>query len=206
MNPEDNKVVQTENVSTGNDKKPANKLPLIIAGVLALLFLTLIALVVMLLTKDNPVESDSKNNDNSLQSTNDSSSQGKSAKKVVSTHQTDDEKLEILMYEPRQTATNTTIDFGVRNKCDGCTNSSGIFSVVYGFDNKTDSYLLDDNAGKKFSTITDEDGNVLATPTCNDQVKYNEVAQCFVAFSKVPAGSTVSWVFGKTRISGIKVE
>ena len=125
---------------------------------------------------------------------------------MVRTYASADDKLDILIYEPRQTGTNTTIDFGIRNKCAGCRDTVYTGSVLSSFDSRTSSYLLDENAGKKYSTITDQDDKVLASPSCSKWLKSDETLDCFVAFSKVPSGTTVSWVFGSTRIDNIKIK
>ncbi|MCA9339775.1 MAG: hypothetical protein KDA17_02585, partial [Candidatus Saccharibacteria bacterium] len=127
-------------------------------------------------------------------------------KKVLLTVPAKIDKLEYVIYEPKQNANNTTIFFSVRNKCSGCEESTYSGDATTYFDSKTDSYLLDENAGKKYATIKDQDDNVLATPSCGGWIKYQQSKECFVAFAKVPSGTTVSWVFGSNRIDGIKIK
>jgi hypothetical protein len=116
------------------------------------------------------------------------------------------EKLEYVIYEPKQNASNTTINFGVRNKCAGCEDDVYTGTATSGFDSRTGSYLVDDSAGKKYTVIKDEDDNVLASTSCTGSIGKNEVIDCFVSFKQVPSGSMVSWVFGKTRIDDIKIK
>ncbi len=195
---------QTQPQTTVQPHKASNKNLLIgVAAAVGVLLLILIALLAMLLTKSKTdTASNSTNSSQSSQATQSDSPKREIALTVPSS----DEKLEYVIYKPKQNATNTTINFGVRNKCAGCSDTSSAYSVTYNFDSRTNSYLLDENMGKKYSTIKDEDDKVLASPTCSGSVKSGDTIDCFVAFSKVPSGSTVSWVFSNTRIDGIKVE
>ncbi len=169
---------------------------------LGLLLVTLAVLLTVLLMKKSDSSEGTKESSQSTQT----SSNNSSKKEVLLTVPSSNEKLEYVIYKPKQNATNTTINFGVRNKCAGCSDTSSTYSVTYNFDSKENSYLLDENMGKKYSTIKDEDENVLASPTCSGNIKSGDTIDCFVAFSKVPSGSTVSWVFSNARIDGIKVE
>lgn len=187
-------------------KKPAStkKLLLIGGAILGVLLIGVIILLVLVLNR--PSSSDKSTTSDTSQSTDSTSSSTATKKKVLLTLDTSNDKLQLIIYKPTQTATNTTINFSVKNTCAGCSDSTYSGRVTSGFDSKSGSYLVDDTAGKKYNTITDEDDDVLATTTCGSYIKYNETADCFVSFSKVPSGTTVSWVFGSTRIDGIKVE
>ncbi|MCA9336275.1 hypothetical protein KC955_00215 [Candidatus Saccharibacteria bacterium] len=189
-------------VPTPTDNK---KLIIGIAAGLGILVLVLIALVVALLGKKPDTQSGTTDSNPSTSQTSNSSS-STPEKKVLLTVPAKIDKLEYVIYEPKQNANNTTIFFSVRNKCSGCEESTYSGDATTYFDSKTDSYLLDENAGKKYATIKDQDDNVLATPSCGGWIKYQQSKECFVAFAKVPSGTTVSWVFGSNRIDGIKIK
>ena len=200
---------QTTNTSLNKTLFENKKALGIIGAALGLLFLVLIILVVMLLNKNNDTDGTAQNDttNSSQQASGNSDAQNSSGdREVLVRAPTSNDKLEYVIYKPKQNAANTTIYFAVENVCEGCEDSVGAYNVVSSFDSKSNSYLLDDNNGKKYSPITDEDGDVLATPSCSEWLKFGEKQECFVAFAKVPSGSTVSWVFGKTRIENIKVE
>lgn len=189
-------------VPTSTDNK---KLIISIAAGLGILVLVLIALVVALLGKKPDTQSGTTDSNPSASQTSNSSS-STPEKKVLLTVPAKIDKLEYVIYEPKQNANNTTIFFSVRNKCSGCEDSTYSGDATTYFDSRTDSYLLDENAGKKYATIKDQDDKVLATPSCGGWIKYQQSKECFVAFAKVPSGTTVSWVFGSNRIDGIKIK
>jgi len=194
-----------EHKQTGSNKR----LIAIVGSILGLLLLVLIALVIMLMTNEDNAKTDSSSDtDQSAQQEDVDSDEAKtsSSREVLMRVPTTDPKLEYVIFKPQQNGANTTIYFAVENVCEGCDSSTSAFNAVNGFDNRTGSYLVDDNNGKKYSTIKDQDDKVLATTNCSHMVKYGERVECFVAFTKVPSGSTVSWVFGGNRIDNIKVE
>lgn len=206
-------TLQPASVPSSSITSPDSSQKKLLYGVLAgvgLLLLVLIVLLALLMGKkdSNTTNSGTRSGTSaSQQSTSTNSSDSTTAtKKIILTVPTENDKLEYVIYEPRQTATNTTINFGIRNKCSGCEESTYSGDATTYFDSSTDSYLLDENAGKKYATIKDQDDNVLATPSCGGWIKYQQSKECFVAFSKVPSGTTVSWVFGKVRIDGIKIQ
>lgn len=206
-------TLQPASVPSSSITSPDSSQKKLLYGVLAgvgLLLLVLIVLLALLMGKkdSNTTNSGTRSGTSaSQQSTSTNSSDSTTAtKKIILTVPTENDKLEYVIYEPRQTATNTTIDFGIRNKCNNCAQDVYTGNTTSYFDSRTQSYLLDETAGKKYSTITDIDNKVLATPSCTQSLQYNEVQNCFVAFSKVPSGTTVSWVFGKVRIDGIKIQ
>lgn len=182
-----------------------------IAAGLGILLLLLIALVAALLNKKTDTQDAATTTQSSTASDQNggsnagASSSATSSKKVIMTLATKNPKLEYVIYEPKQNANNTTLFFGVRNICSGCEDGASVSEVTASFDSKN-SYLLDESAGKKYGTITDQDGKALATPSCYGWIKYQEVRECFVAFAKVPSGTTVSWVFGSTRIDSIAIK
>lgn len=197
--------------TTQPSSSPDNKrLVMIVGAVVGALLLVLIVLAIMLLSRDDKADTTDNTGTTTEQqqdSSNDNSTaQQGSSREVLMTLPTSDDKLEYIIYKPQQNSANTTLHFAVRNTCEGCSDSTPIWDVVSQFDSQRNSYLIDDNNGRKYSTITDEDSRVLATPRCNAHLKYDEKQECFVAFSKVPSGSTVSWVFGNNRIDNIKVE
>lgn len=205
--PNESPINPSEPAPTGTPPQPASsnkKLLAIVGGVIGLLLVVLIVLVVALLNKNDTNDNNSTTTDSTQRS--DSGDATNAERSVVLRAPTSDDKLEYIIYKPEQNASNTTIRFAVRNTCEGCSDTTGIYSVVSSFSNRNNSYLIDDNNGRKYSIITDEDNRPLATPTCNAHLKYDETQECFAAFSKVPSGSTVSWVFGSVRIDGIKVE
>lgn len=175
----------------------------VLAGIAALLLILIVLLAMLLAKKDDSAPATDA--DTSTQSSKSASKQ-ESNKDIMLVVASSDEKLEYVVYKPKQNPSNTTINFGVRSACEGCDNAINVYEATNGFNNKTTSYLIDDNLGKKYSTIKDEDGEVLATPNCYGSIKKGETLSCFVSFTKVPSGSTVSWVFGKNRIDGIKIQ
>jgi len=184
----------------------SNKKLYIIFGAIFGLMLVLIGLMaVMLMSKSEPSTSNSNATSQQANDT-DSTTKNDSGRKVLLRAPTSNPKLEYVIYEPQQNGSNTTIYFAVENVCSGCSESTYTGVVTTSFSNKTNSYLVDDSNGKKYSIITDEDGETLASPGCAKLIKFGEKAECFASFTKVPSGSTVSWVFGSTRIDNIKVE
>ena len=182
----------------------SNKKLYIIFGAIFGLMLVLIGLMaVMLMSKSEPSTS---NNSSQQEDTSGSTAKNDSGRKVLLRAPTSNPKLEYVIYEPQQNGANTTIHFAVENICSGCSDSTGTYMVTSNFDNKSNSFLVDDSNGKKYSLITDQDGEELATPNCGKLIKFGEKAECFASFTKVPSGSTVSWVFGSARIDNIKVE
>ncbi|MFZ1484174.1 MAG: hypothetical protein WAS36_04140, partial [Candidatus Saccharimonadales bacterium] len=151
-------------------------------------------------------EPSTSNNSSQQEDTSGSTAKNDSGRKVLLRAPTSNPKLEYVIYEPQQNGANTTIYFAVENICSGCSESTYTGAVTTSFSNRTNSYLVDDSNGKKYSIITDEDGETLASPGCAKLIKFGEKAECFASFSKVPSGSTVSWVFGSTRIDNIAVE
>lgn len=193
--------------SSASQSKRSSKLPWIVAAIMGALLLILIMLVIALLAKKNDSASTqtSSSNTSSSQSAADNSSSQSSNDTIVARQQLN-EKVELVVFAPKQNATNTTVNFELRNTCAGCSKRVYAANEMQYYNSKSRSFLLDDANGKKYSTILDQDDRVLSTPSCNDTLEGDEVSRCFVAFTKVPAGSTVSWVFGPTRIDNIKVE
>ena len=212
--PRSNQAVSTNGVDNPQPVAPtapanksgvaSKKILMIVGGIVGLLLIVLIVLVIALLGKDD----DSNGSNSSLSSEQTSSEQAETdgEREVLKRVPTSNDKLEYVIYKPVQNASNTTLYFAVENVCDGCEDRTGTYQAVSGFSSDDNSYLIDDNNGKKYSTITDQDDDVLATPSCGAHLEAGEKSECFVAFSKVPSGSTVSWVFGGTRIDNIKVE
>lgn len=209
--PLDGQYPQNASQSNLENKQPVNnkKLISIVGSVLGLLLLALIVLVVMLITKEDSAQTDTSDevgqSAQQADETPDETSAGSDREVLMRLPATND-KLGYIIYKPQQNAANTTIYFAVENLCEGCESSTSTWSATNGFNNRTGSFLVDDNNGKKYSTIKDQDDRVLATTNCNKSLKHGEKVDCFVSFSKVPSGSTVSWVFGSNRIDNIKVD
>lgn len=192
-----------------NASKPKNsnkKIFAIFAALIAVLVIALIALMVMLFSKDDDTAKSGESSSSAQTSEEETSEAESGSRAVLKRVPTANEKLEYVIYEPEQNANNTTLFFAIENVCEGCSDSETTYYAVSDFADDDDSYLLDDNNGKKYSPITDQDGEVLATPSCGGSLDPGSKQECFVAFSKVPSGSTVSWVFGDTRIDGIKIQ
>lgn len=179
------------------------KLYIILAAVFALMMVLIVLLAVLLLNKSDTSTSTNTSQDTS---SNESTTNGQPSRTVALTVPTSDSKLQYVIYEPQQNGANTTIYFAVENICSGCSESTPTYIVTSEFSNKAKSFLVDDSNGKKYSLVTDEDGNELATPRCGSMLKFGDKSECFASFTKVPSGSTVSWVFGSNRIDNIKVE
>lgn len=204
---QDNNLPNESNTTTPPvPAKPSNKkLFLVVGAVLGALLLTLIVLIAVLISKSGSSETTSESEQSAVA---DKGSEAKSStgREVLLRAPTSDPKLEYVIYKPVQNGANTTIYFAVENICSGCSDSTGSYMVTSNFSNKSSSFLVDDTNGKKYSLITDEDGEELATPSCGRQLKFGEKSECFASFTKVPSGSTVSWVFGNARIEKIIVE
>ena len=185
-------------------KSSSKKALIVIGAVLSALLLTLIVLVIVLLSKsdstDNSVPQETSSSSKSSEPKSDS------GREVLLRAPTSDSKLEYVVYKPVQNGANTTIYFAVENICAGCSGSTSTYMVTSNFDRKSYSFLVDDTNGKKYTLITDEDGEELTTPNCGRSLKFGDRSECFASFTKVPSGSTVSWVFGSARIDNIKVE
>ena len=126
--------------------------------------------------------------------------------KIVKTYQTSNPKIDIVIYEPKQTGSNTTINYSIRNICSGCQDSIfASFAAITGYTSDKKTFLLDETAGQKYNPIVDQDDNVLMTPSCSKNLKAGEKIDCFIAFTKVPAGTSVSFVAGQLKIDGILV-
>lgn len=190
------------------DKSGQTKLLIIGGIVLVALLVAAGVLGVMLVNKSKSGSSSTSNTaqTNSAGSQPTATPTASPAKTIVATAKSTNDKLEFVIYKPTQNASNTTINYGVRNTCSGCAQAIWSGDIVSNAANKVTSYLVDDAAGKKYTAITDEDGKVLATPVCGSNIKYNQTTDCFVSFARVPTGSTVSWTFGTTRIDGIKID
>lgn len=177
----------------------------VVAGVVVLL-VVLIALVVALLMKKDDTDTTSNTDTNSSEQSGSDSSDEKSIVKRVAT---DNDAFEVLIYAPRQTGSNTTINYGIHNKCDDCEDKKfgSIFSL-FGYSTITAdaAYLLDEENGTRYSTIVDADKKPLATKSCSGSIEPGKTLDCFVAFTKVPSGTTVSVVLGNTKIDDISIK
>ena len=195
---------------SASSQKPNQTKLFIIGGiVLAVLLVAAVILAVFLINKSKTTDSSTTSTSQSNSTTNGQQTATPTAsptKTILTTAKSTDDKLEFVVYKPTQNASNTTINYAVRNTCSGCAQAIWSGNIVSNAANKVTSYLVDDAAGKKYTAITDEDGKVLATPVCGSNIKYNETTECFVSFARVPSGSTVSWTFGPTRIDGIKID
>jgi hypothetical protein len=191
--------------SAGNKK--------LLLGVLAavgVLLVILIVLLIMLLGKKDDTKTGDKTNtdtNNSQQAGNDNTADSK--KKIIKTVPTNDENISLVLYEPRQTGSNTTIEYALKNTCAGCQNKTYTSlgdAVGYSYTSVKNDYLLDEDAGQKYNPIVDEDGKILMTPETNASLEANETSKdMFIAFTKVPSGTTVSLVLNSLRIDGIQI-
>lgn len=200
---EQNKVTDiTAQVSAPTTPKSSNnKLLIAFAAVIFLMLVLLGLLAFMLVSKSTPDATSTSSQDDSSK-TNQTTQQGR---EELLRAPTSNDKLEFVIYKPEQNGANTTIHFAVENICSGCSDSTSTFMATSNFDRKSYSFLVDDSNGKKYTLITDEDGKELATPNCGKALKFGEKTECFASFTKVPSGSTVSWVFGSTRIDKIAI-
>lgn len=175
-------------------------------GIIVLLLIVIGLLVALLLKNNDDTTSNTTDTDTSQQANNDDKTSPE--KKVIKTIATDNKDFEVLIYEPRQTGSNTTIEYGIRNKCEGCEDSkyTSAFTLLgYSATAKDGAYLLDEAAGTKYSPITDEDGDQLATKSCGGYIKPGNTKECFISFTKVPSGSTISIVLGDKKIDDVVI-
>ncbi len=119
---------------------------------------------------------------------------------IAGTSQLSNPNLELVIYQPKQTTTNTTINFAIRNKCTkDCSDSIYVSAYdLLGYSrNAVDSmYLVDQEAGQKYEPIVDENKRVLGSESCSDYLKSGQSTDCFVSFTKVDSGTKVSVVLG----------
>ncbi len=214
-------VEALQSTQVTNAPSPTNnkKLILIIATILGALLVLLIALLLMLVNKkDEPERAVNQNDSNSSQNEEKQDTSIEKSKKIIKTLSTQQKDVELLIYEPVQNATNTTINFGLKNICttnckrsiDIAANEAlGLGNAVSGLEHENyteDVYIVDNAGAQKYKLITDEDGKALATPSCEADVAPGKVLDCFVAFTQVPSGSTVSIVLGDTtKVDNIKL-
>jgi hypothetical protein len=200
---EENKVTDTTPpASTPTAPKSSNnKLLIAFAAVIGLMLVLIGLLAFMLLSKSTP----DKTSNSSQQDSSKTNQATKQEREELMRVPTSNDKLEYVIYKPEQNGANTTIHFAVENICSGCSDKTYTGVVTTSYSKASSSFLVDDNNGKKYSLITDEDGEELASPTCAAAIKFGEKSECFVSFTKVPSGSTVSWVFGSVRIDKIAI-
>lgn len=180
----------------------------ILAGAAVLLIILMGLVIALLLLKSNSNTATTGNQSESSQTATPNGS-GTTAKEIVKRVSTSDDKIELVIYKPRQTGSNTTIEFGLHNKCAGCEDSIYVstYSLLgYSTTDKDDAYILDETAGKKYSLITDADDRPLATKSCSARITPDKTVDCFAAFTKVPSGTTVSIILGDTKIDGVRIQ
>lgn len=183
------------------------KLILTAASIIGLLLVILIILLALVLgKKDKTVTTTNSANPSTSSSSGNSANSKTAAMKIIKTVPTSNPKLEILIYEPKQTGSNTTINYSIRNSCTGCQESTyASFAELSAYPGPNKIFLLDDTAGQKYNPIVDQDNNVLMTPSCGGNLKAGQKLDCFIAFTKVPAGTSVSLVAGQLKIDDILV-
>lgn len=199
------------NSAATSPAQPANSNKKLLIGIgvaLGALLIALIVLVAMVLGNNN--EGSSNNSDNNSSQSDQSNDQNEDApsRKVVKTVPTNNKNIEVVVYEPEQNASNTTIHYAFRNKCEGCEQPTyaGIYELFGTYITREgDAYLLDNDGAQKYGLIVDEDDKALATPTCYKSLEPKESFNCFAAFAKVPSGSTVNWVLPKLTVENIQI-
>ena len=185
---------------------PNNKKLIIgIAIGLGVLLFVLIALVIVLITQRSNNMSGNQQS-NSSQSANDQS--GTETRKVAKTVVlAGNASLQVTIYEPRQTGTNTTIDYTIKNICtSSCKSQEYANGYNIGVSNDGSAYLLDAESGTKFNPIIDNNNNPVATESCSAFLVEGESLDCFAAFTKVPDGTTFSFVTRGLKVDGLKAE
>ena len=206
----------TENVSTNEQppivaqpapQSPSNKKLIIgIAVGLGALLLVLIVLVAILITQRSNTTT---NNDqaNSSQSSDDNKSNEDKRKVAKTVTLAGSSSLQVTIYEPRQTGTNTTIDYTIKNICtSSCKAQEYANSYQLGVSNDGAAYLLDAESGTKFNPIIDNNNKPLATESCSAFLTEGETLDCFAAFTKVPDGTTFSFVTRGLKVDGLKAQ
>lgn len=186
---------------------PSNKKLIIgIAAGLGALLLILIVLVAILITQRS---SNTGNNDqaNSSQGSSDNKSNKDERKVAKTVTLASSPSLQVTVYEPRQTGTNTTIDYTIKNVCTSSCKSQEYANGYYlGASNDGSAYLLDAESGTKFNPIIDNNNKPLATETCSAFLAENQLLDCFIAFTKVPDGTSFSFVVRGLKVDGLKAE
>lgn len=168
---------------------------------LGLLLAVLIVLVAVLLSQRNTAQrsTETKNSDTSQSSTNTTNKKGEVVRVVIYEK---NPSLQVTIYQPRQTATNTTVDYSVKNICkSGCRSQEYVDSYNLGIIDPASAYLLDNESGTKFNPIVDAKNKPLATDSCSAFVAPGQSVDCFAAFTRVPNNTTFSFV-----LRGIKVD
>lgn len=204
----------TENVSapeqppivTQPAPQPPNNKKLIIGIAIGLgtLLLILIILVAILITGRS---SNTGKNDqaNSSQGSGDNKSDTDERKVAKTVTLASSPSLQVTVYEPRQTGTNTTIDYTIKNICKSSCSAQEYASGYYlGAYNDGSAYLLDAESGTKFNPIIDNNNKPLATENCSAFLAEGKSLDCFIAFTKVPDGTTFSFVVRGLKVDGLK--
>lgn len=205
----------TENVSAPEQQPivtqpapqpPSNKKLIIgIAVGLGVLLLILIVLVAILITVRS---SNTGNNDQATSSQGSDDKSKTETRKVAKTVTlAGSPSLQVTIYEPRQTGTNTTIDYTIKNICtSSCKAQEYANSYQLGVSNDGAAYLLDAESGTKFNPIIDSNNKPLATESCAAFLNEGESLDCFAAFTKVPDGTTFSFVVRGLKVDGLKAQ
>ena len=183
--------------------QPPNNKKLIIGiaiGLGALLVVLIVLIGVLIMQRSNDASQT-----NSHQ-TEEQKNEGSENRKVVKTLTFGNKSvLEMTVYEPKQTASNTRIEYSIKNICtSSCQAQEYVSSYNVGVINATDSsaYLLDDASGTKYNPIIDSNNKPLASE-CNAFLEPGEKKECFASFTKVPDGTPFSLVFRSVKVDGL---
>lgn len=210
MNPDPNtgpQPVEPPSDAASPTPQPPNNKKLITAVAIGLgiLLAILIALVVALLVQKSDTLNSSQTD--SSQSTDESENKDDSRKVVKTVVLEKNPSLEVTIYQPRQTGTNTTIDYSVKNICkSGCKDHEYVDSYTLGVINESSAYLLDAESGTKFNPIVDENNKPLASEPCAGFTKPGESVSCFASFTKVSDDTTFSFVLRGLKVDGLTAE
>lgn len=185
---------------------PATDKKLLIAGavVAVLLVITIVLLLFVLMRDKKDTGTTATNSDRSQQEQKSTSTPAKTPIKTLEIP--GENKLELLIYEPVATSSNVRIDYSIRNKCEGCQEAVWASAYDAGI-NPRNAYLLDNEGGRKYNVIKDQDNKPLATTSCGEYLKPKETVSCFIAFTKPSPGTIVAIYFGDSfpLVEGISI-
>ncbi len=172
----------------------------VIIGLVILALLVAIGVLASMLMSDSS-DNNQNNSTNTSQSgdVDNEEDAGTSERKIARTVNLDsyDTNLEMVIYEPEETATNVMVNYAIRNTCDGCSRTTRAAIGDLGI-SKSNAYLLDNESGTKHNVIKDQDGIALATHSCVRRLAGGESLECFIAFTKPAPGAEYSIYFGGT--------
>lgn len=190
--------------------QPSNNKKMIVGiaiGLGALLLVLIVLIAILLSQRASNSGDDEQKEGNSSQVSDDNPSDVDDRKVVKRVTLEKNPSLQVTIYQPRQTGTNTTIDYSVKNICKtSCKDHEYVDSYTLGVIDESSAYLLDAESGTKFNPIMDSNNKPLASEPCAGFISQGKSVECFAAFTKVPDGTTFSFVLRGLKVDGLTAE